>query len=246
MVGQKVVELLRDADERCVVIDQVERAGVDVVGNVFDTATLDRAGVRHASGGDRRVTDDGESVFATAAVRDYAPGVPLIVRVQRASNTSRLYRSGLTPPSRWARWPGQVLAYNLLDEQTIGPENRIKLARVVPGALVGAHPGTTTNRRPPGPRSSASSARAGCWWSSSAISASRASRCAVPVRLRAQPDRCQRQLARWCRGAARVGRAGDDRRYSDLICCGGKLSQVRQPGIARRSAGPRNPQAAQR
>lgn len=140
MVGQKVVELLRDADERCVVIDQVERAGVDVVGNVLDNATLDRAGVRHASAVIVALADDGESVFATAAVRDYAPGVPLIVRVQRASNTTRLYRSGADFAISVGQVAGQVLAYSLLDEQTIGPENRIKLARVVPGALVGSHP----------------------------------------------------------------------------------------------------------
>lgn len=139
-VGHKVVELLNDADERCVVIDQVAGPGVDVVGNVLDTDVLERAGVRNASAVILALSDDGESVFATAAVRDYAPGVPLIVRVLRSSNTGRLYRSGADFAISVGQVAGQVLAYQLLDQQTIGVENRIRFARVSPGTLVGARP----------------------------------------------------------------------------------------------------------
>lgn len=139
-VGHKVVELLRDADERCVVIDQVAATGVDVVGNVLDTATLDRAGAREASAVILALADDGESVFATAAVREYAPGVPLIVRVLRSSNTGRLYRSGADFAISVGQVAGQVLAYQLLDQTTIGVENRVRLERVNPGTLVGARP----------------------------------------------------------------------------------------------------------
>ena len=43
-VGQKVIEMLHDARETCVVIDRVSAPGVDVVGNVLEQATLDRPG----------------------------------------------------------------------------------------------------------------------------------------------------------------------------------------------------------
>lgn len=139
-VGHKVAELLRDADERCVVIDQAPGPGVDVVGNVLDAGTLGRAGVREASAVILALSDDGESVFATAAVREYAPGVPLIVRVLRASNTARLYRSGADFAISVGEVAAQVLAYHLLDQQTVGVENRIRFARMNAGNLVGAHP----------------------------------------------------------------------------------------------------------
>jgi Trk K+ transport system NAD-binding subunit len=139
-VGQKVVELLLDADEQCMVVDQRPGPGVDVVGNVLDTATLDRARVRDAGAVILALSDDGESVFATAAVREYAPGVPLIVRVLRAANTGRLYRSGADFAISVGQVAAQVLAYQLLDQQTIGVENHIRLARVRPGRLVGARP----------------------------------------------------------------------------------------------------------
>lgn len=139
-VGHKVAELLRDVGEQCVVIDQAPGDGVDVVGNVLDTAVLARAGVQEASAVILALSDDGESVFATAAVRDFAPGVPLIVRVLRASNTGRLYRAGADFAISVGQVAAQVLAYHLLDQQTVGVENHIRLARVTPGRLVGVRP----------------------------------------------------------------------------------------------------------
>ena len=139
-VGQKVVEMLHDAGEACVVIDRMSAAGVDVVGNVLEQAVLDQAKVREASAVILALSDDSESVFATAAVRDYAPEVPLIVRVLRTPNTVRLYRSGADFAISVGQVAGQILAYHLLAEQVIHVENRIKFSRVTAGDLAGAHP----------------------------------------------------------------------------------------------------------
>lgn len=139
-VGRKVVELLKDAGESCVVIDQAEGAGVDVVGNVLERATLDKANVREASAVVLALSDDGESVFATAAVRDHVPEVPLIVRVLRAHNTTRLYRAGADFAISVGQVAGQILAHHLLAEQAVGMENGIKFSRVNAGAMAGASP----------------------------------------------------------------------------------------------------------
>jgi len=139
-VGHKIVEMLTDAGEACVVIDRVPATGVDVVGNVLERATLDQARVRDASAVILALSDDGESVFATTAVRDYAPEVPLIVRVLRSSNTARLYRSGADFAISVGQVAGQILAYHLLDEQVAAVENRIKFSRLSAGTLAGSHP----------------------------------------------------------------------------------------------------------
>ncbi len=139
-VGHKVVEMLQDAGEACVVIDRVSAMGVDVVGNVLELATLDQAVVREASAVVLALSDDSESVFATAAVRDYAPEVPLIVRVLRSPNTARLYRSGADFAISVGQVAGQILAYHLLEEQAISVENRIKFSRLGAGTLAGTHP----------------------------------------------------------------------------------------------------------
>jgi voltage-gated potassium channel len=139
-VGQKIVQLLQDAGEACVVIDKTAAPGVDVVGNILENSTLDKAGVRAASAAILALSDDGESVFATAAVRDYAPEVPLIVRVLRTPNTTRLYRSGADFAISVGQVAGQILAHHLLDEQVIAVENRIKFSRLHAGSLAGVHP----------------------------------------------------------------------------------------------------------
>jgi voltage-gated potassium channel len=139
-VGHKVIEMLHDAGETCVVIDRVSGSGVDVVGNVLDQATLDQARVREASAVILALSDDSESLFATAAVSDYAPEVPLIVRVLRSPNTARLYRSGADFAISVGQVAGQILAHHLLDEQVINVETRIKFTRLSAGTLAGAHP----------------------------------------------------------------------------------------------------------
>jgi len=139
-VGHKVVELLQDAGEACVVIDWAAAPGVDVVGNVLEQSTLDKARVREASAVILALSDDGESVFATAAVRDYAPEVPLIVRVLRSPNITRLYRAGADFAISVGQVAGQILAHHLLAEQAVGVENGIKFSRLSAGAMAGASP----------------------------------------------------------------------------------------------------------
>jgi Trk K+ transport system NAD-binding subunit len=79
-------------------------------------------------------------VFATAVVRDYAPEVPLIVRVNRAPNVARLYQSGADFALSVGQVAGQILACHLLGDHAVAVEQRLKFVRVTAGALVGQHP----------------------------------------------------------------------------------------------------------
>ena len=139
-VGGKVVEMLRDAKELTAVIDQELAPGVDIVGNVLEHATLDRANVRAASAVVLALSNDSEGVFATAVVRDYAPEVPLIVRVNRAPNVARLYQSGADFALSVGQVAGQILAYHLLGDRAVAVEQRLKFVRMTAGALAGQHP----------------------------------------------------------------------------------------------------------
>ena len=139
-VGQKVVEMLLDAGETCIVIDRIAAPGVDFVGSVLERSMLGRAKLREASAVVLALSDDSESVFATAVVRDYAPEVPLVVRVQRTRNTARLYRAGADFAISVGQVAGQILAFQLLGEQMVQVENRIKFIRQHAGNVVGKHP----------------------------------------------------------------------------------------------------------
>lgn len=139
-VGQKVAEMLRDAGETCIVIDSLGQPGVDVVGNVLQTASLEQARVREAAAVVLALSNDGECVFATAVVREFAPGVPLIVRVGRTANIERLYRAGADFAVSLGQVAGQILAFHLIGEQAVPADVRLRIARHTAGSLAGTHP----------------------------------------------------------------------------------------------------------
>ncbi|MFY9329226.1 MAG: NAD-binding protein [Georgfuchsia sp.] len=139
-VGRKVVQMLQDAGESTVVIDSHAANGVDVVGNVLEQSTLDRARVRDAKAVVMALSNDSAGIFATAVLRDYAPEVPLIARVNRAPNVGRLYEAGADFALSVGQVAGQILAYHLLEESSAVLEQNLKFARMTTGTLVGAHP----------------------------------------------------------------------------------------------------------
>ena len=139
-VGRKVVEMLRDAGETPVVIDEQPKPGVDVIGNVLEQATLEQAQVREARTVVLALSNDSAGVFATAVVRDYAPKIRLIARVNRASNVARLYQAGADFALSMAQVAGQLLAHHLLGEGALSVEQRLRCIRVSAGTLAGRHP----------------------------------------------------------------------------------------------------------
>ncbi len=143
-VGRKVAEMLRDAGETTMVIDEIAAPGVNVVGNVLERTTLEQAKVREASAVVLALSNDSACVFATAVVRDYAPDVPLIARANRAPNVARLHQAGADFALSVGQVAGQILAHYLLGEDTITVEQRIKCTRLAAGGLAGTHPWHTS------------------------------------------------------------------------------------------------------
>lgn len=139
-VGQKVVEMLREAGEETVVIDEVMAEGVDVVGNVLERSTLDRADVLNAKVMILALSNDSAGVFAAAVVRDYDGNVPLIARVNRGPNVARLYTVGADFALSIGEVAGQIIAHHVLERVDLVLEDQLKFVRVAPGRLVGMHP----------------------------------------------------------------------------------------------------------
>ncbi|MBK1722289.1 NAD-binding protein [Thiocystis violacea] len=139
-VGRKIVEILKDARETTVVIDELDQPGVDVVGNLLQQSTLEQARVREAGTVVLALSDDSSGVFGTAIVRDYAPQVRLIARVNRASNVPRLYQVGADFALSVGQVAGQLLAHQRLGDGSLRIEQRLRCARMRPGTLVGGHP----------------------------------------------------------------------------------------------------------
>ncbi len=114
--------------------------GVDVVGNVFEQSTLEQARVREASTVVLALSNDSAGVFATAVIRDYAPQIRLIARVNRASSVPRLYQAGADFALSMGQVAGQLLAHHILGNGALSVEQRLRCVRLTPGDLAGAHP----------------------------------------------------------------------------------------------------------
>lgn len=139
-VGAKVVELLHDAGEHTTVIDLQPCEGVDVAGSALNRPTLEAAGVGEARAVVIALSNDSEALFAAAVVRDYAPDVPLIARVNQSQNVERLYRVGTDFALSLGQVAGRILAYHILGEDFLSVEPRVTLQKVDASGLVGQHP----------------------------------------------------------------------------------------------------------
>jgi len=145
IVGRKVAQLLTDSGEAVHTIDKVEGLGVDVVGDVLDKAVLERASAANARAIILALDSDSATVFAATVLRDYAPDVPIIARVNRAENVGRVQQAGVDYALSVSQVAGQLLAHHVLGE-TVSLQPRIKLVKLRPGALTGRHPFTANVR----------------------------------------------------------------------------------------------------
>ncbi len=139
-VGRKVAQLLRDADETCVVIDRTPGPGVDLVGDALDPPVLERAGVKNARAVIVALDTDPAALFATVIVRDLAPEAPILVRVNDADNLNKLYRSGADFALALSRVSAQILSRHILDEESVAVDGRLRLVRLEAPGLAGQTP----------------------------------------------------------------------------------------------------------
>lgn len=139
-VGQKVVELLRTVGEEVVAIDRRPGEGVDLVGDLLDPRILAAAGVVHAQAVILALDTDSATLFATVILKEAAPDVPVIARVNRAENVERIHRAGAFFALSISQVSGQMLARKLLGRESVALDPQLEVVRIPADRLVGRHP----------------------------------------------------------------------------------------------------------
>ncbi len=139
-VGRKVAELLRAVGEEVKLIDRRPGPDVDLVGDVLDLPVLEEAGIRDAQAVLLALDTDSATLFATVILRDLAPEVPVIARVNEAENVERIHRAGAYFALSISQVSGQMLAKKLLGQDAIALDPQLKILRVSPDGLQGHHP----------------------------------------------------------------------------------------------------------
>ena len=128
-VGRKVHELLRDAGEDVRVIERQAAPEVDVVGDVLDSSTLERAGLRDSRALILAVDSDDSTLFAAVVARDAAPDVAVIARVNHGRNLENIHRAGADYALSISDVSGEMLSTRLLGRTRARDEHR-KVARI--------------------------------------------------------------------------------------------------------------------
>lgn len=149
-VGQKVAELLRDVGEAVRVIDRLDLPGVDRVGDVLDSRILEEAGVREAQAVVVALDSDSATLFATVILKDIAPAVPIIARVNRGESVHRIHRAGAEFARSLSQVSAQVIARRLLGEEAVSVNPLLKVAKVSAVGFAGSHPAELGVRRKTG------------------------------------------------------------------------------------------------
>ncbi|MGZ7032818.1 MAG: potassium channel family protein [Thermoanaerobaculia bacterium] len=123
-VGRKVHELLTDAGEEVRVVERSPGARVDVVGNVLDPSVLERAGIAETRAVVLALNSDDATLFATVIVRDIAPDVPVIARVNHARNLENIHRAGADYALSISDVSGEMVSSRLLGRSARRDEHR--------------------------------------------------------------------------------------------------------------------------
>jgi Trk K+ transport system NAD-binding subunit len=139
-VGRKVAQLLRDVGERVEVIDREAGEGVDQVADILDHRALEIMNLREAQAVILAVDSDAATLFATVILKDFAPEVPVIARVNQAQNVQRIHRAGADFALSISQVAGQILAGRLLGRQSISLDPKVQVLKVSSSGLENKHP----------------------------------------------------------------------------------------------------------
>ena len=134
-VGKSVAAELDEAGLPYTVIDRDDIDGADVVGDATDPETLVTAGVEEADTVVLALPDDTTTEFVTLVVRDLAPDIQILARVEQQADVSKTYRAGADYVLSLTRVTGRMSASQLLDHRdVVSPEQPINILRKeVPG-----------------------------------------------------------------------------------------------------------------
>jgi Trk K+ transport system NAD-binding subunit len=135
-VGTTVLEGLGDAVP-VTVVDRQDKPGVDVIGDVTESETFERADADTAGTVILAVSSDTTAVFATLVIRELYPNIEIIARADATDSVRKLYQAGADYVLAVATVAGRMLASTILEEDIISLDQQVELVRVDCGALAG-------------------------------------------------------------------------------------------------------------
>ncbi|SFR30888.1 MULTISPECIES: potassium channel family protein [Halorubrum] len=146
-VGETVANALEDAGLPVVVVDRDGGDAIDVVGDATDPETLRDAGVADARTVVLALPDDTTAEFATLVVRDLAPNVEVLARVEDPESVPKMHRAGADYVLSLATVTGRMSASAVLaDRDVLSLDTHVEVVRSEAPSLAGRTVGEASVR----------------------------------------------------------------------------------------------------
>ncbi len=138
VVGAVIVETIEAAGFETTVIDQQAMPGVDIVGDVTDSATLEQADLEHTRTIVLSLDRDPTTIFTTLVLREMVPDLEIIARVHEPDNVWKVYSAGADFAVSMSTITGEMLASLLIeDREIIMPQAEFEFLRTTAPAISG-------------------------------------------------------------------------------------------------------------
>ncbi|MEZ5313533.1 MAG: NAD-binding protein [Thermoanaerobaculia bacterium] len=126
-VGSVAREILGTVGEEVVTVDRRPESGADIVGDFLDPEIVARVEPGKASAMILALDQDAATLFAALVVREHAPHVPIIARVNEAANVERIHLAGADFALSISQVAGQILGHQILHEESISVEPGLRV-----------------------------------------------------------------------------------------------------------------------
>ena len=136
--GKAAFSVLKTKSVEVKVIDINDKEGVNIVGDIRDAETLQKAGINDASAMIITIQDDTMALFATLLARSMNSKTHIIVRANNIENVKKLYDAGADYVQSLATVSGRMLASSIFEDETsLAAEKQINLVQLPAGNLSG-------------------------------------------------------------------------------------------------------------
>jgi len=136
-VGGIVAERLEEFDLPYTVVDEVDREGVDIVGDGTDPEVLRAAGIEDARSVVLALPDDTATEFATLVIRDLNPEAEIVARAETAGAIQKTYRAGAEYVLSLSTVSGRAIASEVLDtEKILSMDTQIECVQTTAAGLI--------------------------------------------------------------------------------------------------------------
>ncbi|QIB73743.1 TrkA family potassium uptake protein [Halogeometricum borinquense] len=136
-VGATAADALVSANVPSLVLDEVDKPGVDVIGDATNKQAFLSADIDEAQSVILALDNDTTAIFATLVINQLSPETEVIARANDAESIAKLYRAGAEYVLALSTVSGRILASNLTEEEVIAPESQVEIVRTTAPQIAG-------------------------------------------------------------------------------------------------------------